>query len=158
MAKEKLMIAAPVVPVEIGAVDAWPSHMTLVSWFDLEAERWKQFDEQFQSEEIVWDLDSRLHVVKKDTFGTEERPVQVARVFGIISVLAHARAAGLVREFGGAFDEQYMGLDWHAHISDTSEKVFAKGEDVSLDSIAVFQKESGQKSIKQIYSRSKLAT
>ena len=157
MAKEKLMIAAPVVPVEIGAVDTWPSHMTLVPWFDLEADCWKQFDEQFQSEEIVWDLDSRLRVVMKDTFGTEERPVQVARVFGLMSVLAHARTAGIVREFGGAFDEQYMGLNWHAHISDTSEKVFTKGEEVPLDSIAVFQKESGRKSIKQIYSRTNLA-
>lgn len=147
------MIAAPVESVEIGAVDVWPPHITLVPWFELESARWKQFDEQFEAEEIVWDLDSRLRIVRKDTFGSEECPVRVARVFGIMSVLAHARTAGLVREFGGSFDEQYMGLDWHAHISDTPKKIFNEGEEVSLDSVAVFQKVAGQKSIKQIYLR-----
>lgn len=147
------MLAAPVEPVELGKVEAWPSHITLVPWFDLESSKWREFDEAFRDEDIVWDLDARVSVVREDQFGTPEKPVTVSRLFGIMSVLAHARAAGLVRDFGSKFDEQYMGLNWHAHISDRKDKVFEMGEVVQLDSIAVFQKHAGEKIIKQLYCR-----
>lgn len=157
MATERLMLAAPTEPVDVGEVQAWPSHITLVPWFDLEASQWREFDQVFRDEEIVWDLDERVHVVKKDSFGTPENPVTVSRLFGITTVLAHARAAGLVRRFDGKFDEQYTGLDWHAHITDKPGRTYYEGDSVTLNSIAVFQKHAGQKIIKQLYERPKAA-
>lgn len=148
------MLAVPTEPVVTGSrLEAWPSHITLVPWFDLVTDRWQEFDASFREEAIVWDLDSRVRVVKKELFGTDEAPIQVARLFGIMSVLAHARSAGLVREFGGDFDDTYTGLNWHAHISDNARRTYEIGEDVALDAIAVFQKEDGIKTIKQQYLR-----
>ncbi|QHN42408.1 hypothetical protein GII36_00850 [Candidatus Mycosynbacter amalyticus] len=153
MATERLMAAVPVEPVEVGPVDSWPSHITLVPWFDLVQSRWEAFDQAFQEEEIVWDLDARVHVVKKDTFGTDENPVTVSRLFGIMSVLAHSRTAGLVKDFGGSFDETYTGREWHAHITDKPGRVFEEGASIETSSIAIFQKQAGEKIIKQVYER-----
>jgi|GEM_PF-4174815 len=148
------MLAVPTEPVETGSrLDTWPPHVTLVPWFDLPTNRWQEFDARFQEEDIVWDLDSRVRVVEKELFGSDDAPIEVARLFGIMSVLAHARSAGLVREFGGEFDSTYMGSNWHAHISDSTHRVYDIGEDIALSAIAVFQKKDGAKTIKQQYTR-----
>ncbi|KKW01790.1 MAG: hypothetical protein UY35_C0024G0009 [Candidatus Saccharibacteria bacterium GW2011_GWC2_48_9] len=148
------MLAVPTEPVETGSqLDTWPPHITLVPWFDLPTNRWQDFDASFKEEDIVWDLDSRVRVVKKELFGTDDAPIEVARLFGIMSVLAHARSAGLVREFGGEFDVTYTGSNWHAHISDSTHRVYDVGEDIALNAIAVFQKKDGVKIIKQQYTR-----
>ena len=103
------MLAVPTEPVETGSrFDTWPPHITLVPWFDLPTNRWQDFDARFKEEDIVWDLDSRVRVVKKELFGTNDAPIRVARLFGVISVLAHARSAELVREFGGEFEARLL--------------------------------------------------
>lgn len=148
------MLAVPTEPVETGSrFDTWPPHITLVPWFDLPTNRWQDFDARFKEEDIVWDLDSRVRVVKKELFGTDDAPIKVARLFGIISVLAHVRSAELVREFGGEFDATYTGSNLHAHVSGSAHRIYHIGEDIALDAIAVFQKKDGVKIIKQQYAR-----
>lgn len=153
MALDRLMAAIPVTEVAVGQrVDTWPPHITLVPWFELPSEQWEAFDREMHEREIVRDLDARMQVGKREMFGPHlDKPV--ARLFGIMAVLAHTRMKVLVEDFGGSFDESYMGLNWHAHISDTEVFRGNVGDIIETNRIAIFQKQAGVKIIKAVYER-----
>jgi 2'-5' RNA ligase len=153
MAVDRLMAAIPITEVAAGQrVDAWPPHITLVPWFELPSEKWGDFDHEMHEREIVWDLDARMQVGKRDMFGdSHDKPV--ARLFGIMAVLAHTRIKALAEEFGGRVDERFTGLEWHPHITDSPGFQANVGDIIETNHIAIFQKHAGVKIIKEVYER-----
>lgn len=147
------MAAIPLTDIKAGEqVDKWPPHITLVPWFELPAIQWPAFDHQMREREIVWDLDARMQVAKRDVFG-ENHDIPVARLFGIMAVLAHTRMKSLVEDFNCDVDETYAGLNWHPHISDSEQLIGTVGDVIVTDRIALFQKNAGIKTIKEVYTR-----
>ena len=123
------MLALPIDPVEVGSVyRKLPAHVTILSWFLLDQREWSGLDQAIREEVLV-----------------ESSPGN--NVFGV-----HALAGAIVRQHGAQYDPTYMGINWHPHVSDTTDTAIKVGEQVTLRQLAMFDKnEASVKTVRATY-------
>ena len=144
------MVAAPLVEVTPSQLFAsLPPHMTIVPWFDLEADRWQQFDAVLADDIMEEERFHAVHGVSRAMFGAEHN-VAVTRLAGCMFGM-HAAVFSLAKALGATFDERYLGLDWAPHVADKPGSCVAPGQSLELSVLAVFQSLPDSRVVKAVY-------
>ena len=146
------MVALPIDPVEAGSVyRKLPAHVTILPWFLLAQREWSGLDQAIREEVLVESSPGNMIGAERTMYG-EYNNVSVTRMFGLNVFGVHALAGAIVRQHGAQYDPTYMGINWHPHVSDTTDTAIKVGEQVTLRQLAVFDKnEASVKTVRVTY-------
>lgn len=155
------MVVSAVDRVHVGdTFKAIPPHLTVFPWFDIPTENFALFDQDMQ--EII-DWNPRMEPEGGSTvlFGDDEsiparRFDRATAGFNVIQHFdIHASVFRSVNELGGTgtYDPQYVGLDYHPHMTDSADRAVQQGEVVSFDNLTVIKKDEARrlKLVKAVY-------